>query len=188
VLSRSEDEIFAGGVIPVRASVGRKPASWKPDGQRPQHITRTVDLDQAGAPRRTEIQLSQVDACDGFEIGTDDYAIAEAGVGVTKIRVSVPQHQPVPFGLALELKPDDLPARRQLVGGQVLEDAPHQEVGVELLPLQLEPLLPPDPQAADHLGQLRLAGMTLRERWSDWNREPFTSDSRSHVSVWQKAE
>jgi len=33
----------------------------------------------------------------------------------------------------------------------------------------------------------RLAGMTLRERWSDWSREPFTSDSRSHVSVWEKA-
>jgi SAM-dependent methyltransferase len=32
----------------------------------------------------------------------------------------------------------------------------------------------------------RLAGMTLRERWSDWNREPFTGDSRSHISVWQK--
>jgi SAM-dependent methyltransferase len=32
----------------------------------------------------------------------------------------------------------------------------------------------------------RLAGMTLRDRWSDWNREPFTSDSRSHVSVWEK--
>ena len=32
----------------------------------------------------------------------------------------------------------------------------------------------------------RLAGMTLRERWSDWNREPFTSESRSHVSVWQR--
>ncbi|MCU1458021.1 MAG: methyltransferase [Actinomycetia bacterium] len=32
----------------------------------------------------------------------------------------------------------------------------------------------------------RIAGMTLRERWSDWNREPFTSDSRSHISVWQK--
>ena len=32
----------------------------------------------------------------------------------------------------------------------------------------------------------RLAGMTLHERWSDWNREPFTSDSRSHVSVWEK--
>ena len=33
----------------------------------------------------------------------------------------------------------------------------------------------------------RLAGMTLRERWSDWNREAFTSESRSHVSVWQKS-
>jgi SAM-dependent methyltransferase len=33
----------------------------------------------------------------------------------------------------------------------------------------------------------RLAGMTLRERWSDWNREPFTSDSMSHISVWQKS-
>ena len=31
----------------------------------------------------------------------------------------------------------------------------------------------------------RIAGMTLRERWSDWNREPFTSDSTKHVSVWE---
>jgi SAM-dependent methyltransferase len=33
----------------------------------------------------------------------------------------------------------------------------------------------------------RLAGMTLRERWSGWQREPFTSDSTQHVSVWEKA-
>ena len=32
----------------------------------------------------------------------------------------------------------------------------------------------------------QLAGMQLRERWSDWNREPFTSESTKHVSVWQK--
>jgi SAM-dependent methyltransferase len=32
----------------------------------------------------------------------------------------------------------------------------------------------------------RLAGMELRERWSGWRREPFTAESRSHVSVWQK--
>jgi SAM-dependent methyltransferase len=32
----------------------------------------------------------------------------------------------------------------------------------------------------------RMAGMTLRERWSGWNRAPFTSDSTSHVSVWEK--
>ncbi len=34
----------------------------------------------------------------------------------------------------------------------------------------------------------RLAGMTLSERWSGWNREPFTSESTSHVSVWRKTE
>jgi SAM-dependent methyltransferase len=32
-----------------------------------------------------------------------------------------------------------------------------------------------------------LAGMTLRERWSGWKREPFTSESAKHVSVWEKA-
>jgi SAM-dependent methyltransferase len=32
----------------------------------------------------------------------------------------------------------------------------------------------------------RLAGMRLRERWSDWNRKPFTSESTKHVSVWEK--
>jgi SAM-dependent methyltransferase len=32
----------------------------------------------------------------------------------------------------------------------------------------------------------QLAGMRLRERWSGWKREPFTSDSRKHVSVWEK--
>jgi SAM-dependent methyltransferase len=31
----------------------------------------------------------------------------------------------------------------------------------------------------------RLAGMRLRERWSGWKREPFASDSRKHVSVWE---
>ena len=32
----------------------------------------------------------------------------------------------------------------------------------------------------------QLAGMSLRERWSGWKREPFTSESRQHVSVWEK--
>jgi hypothetical protein len=32
----------------------------------------------------------------------------------------------------------------------------------------------------------RLAGMRLRERWSGWKREPFTSNSTKHVSVWEK--
>ncbi len=33
----------------------------------------------------------------------------------------------------------------------------------------------------------RLAGMALRQRWSDWKRAPFTSASTTHVSVWEKA-
>jgi SAM-dependent methyltransferase len=31
-----------------------------------------------------------------------------------------------------------------------------------------------------------LAGMSLQGRWSGWKREPFTRDSRKHVSVWVK--
>jgi SAM-dependent methyltransferase len=32
----------------------------------------------------------------------------------------------------------------------------------------------------------QLAGMGLRDRWAGWKHEPFTSDSRQHVSVWEK--
>ena len=32
----------------------------------------------------------------------------------------------------------------------------------------------------------QLAGMRLRDRWEGWTRQPFTSESRQHVSVWQK--
>jgi SAM-dependent methyltransferase len=32
----------------------------------------------------------------------------------------------------------------------------------------------------------RLAGLRLRDRWAGWQHEPFTSESRQHVSVWAK--
>ncbi|HLK42756.1 MAG TPA: class I SAM-dependent methyltransferase [Thermoleophilia bacterium] len=32
----------------------------------------------------------------------------------------------------------------------------------------------------------RIAGLRLRERWGGWREEPFTAESRSHVSVWEK--
>ena len=32
----------------------------------------------------------------------------------------------------------------------------------------------------------KIAGMTLRDRWAGWRREPFTGESTMHVSVWQK--
>ena len=40
------------------------------------------------------------------------------------------------------------------------------------------------PSELDLMAQL--AGLTLRERWGGWKREPFTSESRQHVSVWEK--
>jgi SAM-dependent methyltransferase len=40
------------------------------------------------------------------------------------------------------------------------------------------------PSELDLMAQL--AGMSLRERWAGWKREPFTSASHKHVSVWEK--
>jgi SAM-dependent methyltransferase len=40
------------------------------------------------------------------------------------------------------------------------------------------------PSELDLMAQL--AGMTLQERWSGWNRKPFTSESRKHVSIWRR--
>jgi hypothetical protein len=31
-----------------------------------------------------------------------------------------------------------------------------------------------------------LAGMSLEERWADWNRGQFTGESQSHISIWRK--
>jgi hypothetical protein len=32
----------------------------------------------------------------------------------------------------------------------------------------------------------QIAGMTLRERWGDWDRSPFTSKSTKHISLWER--
>jgi SAM-dependent methyltransferase len=41
------------------------------------------------------------------------------------------------------------------------------------------------PSELDLMG--RLAGMELRDRWADWDLSPFTGESTSHVSVWQRS-
>jgi SAM-dependent methyltransferase len=33
----------------------------------------------------------------------------------------------------------------------------------------------------------RLAGLSLIHRWAAWDRSPFSAESRSHISVWQKS-
>jgi hypothetical protein len=40
------------------------------------------------------------------------------------------------------------------------------------------------PGRADLMAQL--AGLRLRDRWDGWTREPFTGESRQHVSIWEK--
>jgi SAM-dependent methyltransferase len=40
------------------------------------------------------------------------------------------------------------------------------------------------PSELDLMAQL--AGLRLRERWDGWTGEPFTSESRQHVSIWEK--
>ncbi len=42
------------------------------------------------------------------------------------------------------------------------------------------------PSELDLMAQL--ANLTLVERWAGWTRQPFTDESRSHISVWKKPE
>jgi SAM-dependent methyltransferase len=53
---------------------------------------------------------------------------------------------------------------------------------------EVEVLSPPFrfvwPSELDLMAQL--AGMALHDRWGDWQRRPFTSESDKHVSVWEK--
>jgi SAM-dependent methyltransferase len=40
------------------------------------------------------------------------------------------------------------------------------------------------PSELDLMAQM--AGLTLDERWADWDRSPFTGESRKHISVWSR--
>ena len=51
---------------------------------------------------------------------------------------------------------------------------------VRLYPVQIRYVWPAE---FDLMAQL--AGLRLRERWSNWKREPFTSQSTKHVSVYE---
>jgi SAM-dependent methyltransferase len=51
---------------------------------------------------------------------------------------------------------------------------------VQLYPLEIRYCWPSE---LDLMAQL--AGLRLRERWSNWKREPFTSESMQHISVYE---
>jgi SAM-dependent methyltransferase len=53
------------------------------------------------------------------------------------------------------------------------------EAGPRFYPVQIRYAFPPELDL-----MARLAGLSLRERWSGWNREPFSKESVRHVSVY----
>lgn len=53
------------------------------------------------------------------------------------------------------------------------------ETGIELYPVEIRYAWPSELDL-----MARLAGMRLRERWSNWRHEPFTTSSTGHVSVY----
>jgi SAM-dependent methyltransferase len=55
------------------------------------------------------------------------------------------------------------------------------EAGTRIYPVRVRYAFPPELDL-----MARLAGLTLRERWSGWNREPFSKESVRHVSVYGK--
>ena len=54
--------------------------------------------------------------------------------------------------------------------------------GVKLYPVEVRYAWPTE---LDLMAQL--AGLRLRERWSDWQRRPFTATSPTHVSIYERA-
>jgi hypothetical protein len=58
----------------------------------------------------------------------------------------------------------------------------YTENGVRLLPLIMRYCWPNELDL-----MAKLAGLRLAERYADWDRQPFGSDSRGHVSVYRPA-
>lgn len=68
-------------------------------------------------------------------------------------------------------------ASQQSIGG----DLEISEAGIKFYPIQVRYAWPSELDL-----MARLAGLRLRERWTGWNREPFTDSSGAHVSVYEK--
>ena len=102
------------------------------------------------------------------------------------IEVGIPQLQRLPPGetvRAFDVSPEHLGFDTYDVAAQGLVSHHYREVDGRL-EVQSVPFRYVWPSELDLMA--RLAGMTLRERWAGWRREPFTAGSEMHVSVWVK--
>jgi SAM-dependent methyltransferase len=106
--------------------------------------------------------------------------------GCFVIEVGVPQLQRLPPGetvRAFDVSPTRLGFDEYDVASQGLISYHYRDIDGKLDVVSI-PFRYVWPSELDLMA--RLAGMTLRERWGGWKREPFTSDSAVHVSVWEK--
>lgn len=75
----------------------------------------------------------------------------------------------------LDVGQHDAAAQRVISQKVVITDG-----NVKLYPVQIRYAWPSE---LDLMAQL--AGLRLRERWSNWQREPFSSESMHHISIYQ---
>ena len=66
----------------------------------------------------------------------------------------------------------------QRIHGQQIEMS---EAGIEMIPIEMRYAWPSELDL-----MARLTGLTLRDRWAGWRREPFTVSSTAHVSLYEK--
>jgi SAM-dependent methyltransferase len=71
-------------------------------------------------------------------------------------------------------------ASNQVVDAQLVRLS---DKGARLFPIRIRYAWPAE---LDLMAQV--AGMRLRDRWSGWNRQPFSAGSASHVSVYERVE
>jgi SAM-dependent methyltransferase len=93
----------------------------------------------------------------------DHQRVAVDHLSLDEVRLEVSRHDPV----------------RQRVDSQALTISGRE---IRLSPVSLRYAWPSELDL-----MARISGLRLRERWSTWRRDPFNSDSRSHISVFEKA-
>ena len=106
--------------------------------------------------------------------------------GAFVIEVGVPQLQRLPPGetvRAFELSDRHLGFDEYDVASQRLVSH-HYRLGDGELAVEAVPFRYVWPAELDLMA--RIAGLSPSERWGGWQREPFTAESASHVSVWRK--
>jgi SAM-dependent methyltransferase len=109
-----------------------------------------------------------------------------AGGGRFVIETNVPDLQRLPLGqtiIPFRADPDGISFDVYDVVTQRFSSQHYvfTEHGVETYPVEFRYAWPSELDL-----MARLAGLTLTDRWAGWQREPFTSVSRAHVSVYQK--